>query len=236
MWFFPMAAAVVAAVFGAILAQQWLSRQKPHQAAWSVALFMFAIASFAASIGVLDEWKPITYRIFYLFGAILNVPVLALGTIYLLGPRRLGHVLGGLLVIASIFAAGAVSTASLDTQALAQASQDSQIASAGDVLPDGVRTLSRYFSYTFVIVVAGALWSSWKMTRSKDPDLRNLAIGNILIAVGTLVAAVASIFARFGSGSIFAVGLLAGIVIMFAGFLKTRSKPEAPTAASEGSG
>jgi hypothetical protein len=220
-----MAAAIVAALFGALLAQQWLTRQKPHQAAWAIAMIMFAVASFAAGLGVLDEWRPMTYRAFYLFGAILNVPVLALGTIYLLGPRRFGHALAALLGIAAIFAAGSVFTADLSLGALNEASRSGQIASGSDVMPDGVRTLSRYFSYTFVIVVGGALWSSWRMARSSSEGLRDLAIGNILIATGTLIAAAGSIFARYGQGAIFAVGLLIGVVVMFLGFLKARPKP-----------
>jgi hypothetical protein len=181
---------------------------------------MFAIASFAAAIGVLDEWTRTLFRIYYLFGAILNVPVLGLGTIYLLGPRRAGHVAALLILVGSIYAAGAVFTASMNTAPLEVAG----IPSGRDVLPDSVRALSRYFSYAgFIVVVAGALWSAWRMSRSRSAHLKNLTIGNVFIAAGTFVVALAGVFARYGQGAVFSMALLAGVALMFWGFLKTRS-------------
>lgn len=224
MWAFPLAAAIVSAVFAALIGQQWVSKRRPHQLAWSLSLLMFAIASFVAGLGILNEWGPGLFRIYYLFGAIVNVPFLAAGTIYLLGPRRLGHGFMFLVVVGTIFAAGAVFSASLDVQELDVAG----IPSGREVLdPNSLpRVLSRYFSYSgFLIVVGGALWSAWRSSRQQSEHLRNLTIGNVLIALGTFIVAVASAFARFGRGSILAVGLLIGVSVMFAGFLRTRSKP-----------
>jgi hypothetical protein len=96
------------------------------------------------------------------------------------------------------------------------------------------RTLSRYYSYaSFTIVVLGALWSALKLSRQRSSPnaahLRRLATGNLLIAAGTFVVAAASIAVRLGHGSevamLFSVGLLAGISLMFSGFLRTRAKP-----------
>ncbi|MGH2707724.1 MAG: hypothetical protein ACRDJK_05470, partial [Actinomycetota bacterium] len=81
---FPLGAALVSAVFAALVARQWHARRRPHQLTWSLALAAFAIASVAASIGLRQGWTPPIYRIFYLFGAIVNVPLLAAGTVYLL--------------------------------------------------------------------------------------------------------------------------------------------------------
>jgi hypothetical protein len=232
-WIFPLAAAVVSGIFATLLAQRWLARSRPHHLAWATALTMFAIASFVASIGVLDVWTPLGFRLFYLFGAILNVPVLALGTVYLLGPRRVGHVFAALVGLATIFAAGAVFTAPLDRAGLVTEG----IPSGRAVMPEGVRTISRYFSYTgFAVVVGGALWSAARLGRRKDANLRRLAVANLLIAGGTFVVAVASIFARYGNGSIFSVGLLAGIVVMFAGFMKTQTPAAPPRESSDAAG
>jgi hypothetical protein len=223
MWIFPLGAAFVSAVFAALIAQQWLIKKRPNQLAWAIALAMFAIASFAAAIGILGGWNGFEFRVYYLFGAIVNVPVLALGTIYLLAPRKLAHVTATLVVTASIFAAGAVFTAHLDTAGLAT----SGIPRGAIVMPPSVRTLSRYYSFIgFFIVVGGALWSSWRLARERSEKLQRLAAGNILIAAGTFVVAVGSGFARYGGGSIFAVGLLAGVSLMFAGFIRTRPRAE----------
>lgn len=232
MWIFPMGAAVVSGIFSALLIQQWLQKSRPHHLAWSIALLMFAVASFAAAIGVLDQWSPGLFRTFYLLGAILNVPVLAVGTIYLLGPRRAGHVVAAAVVVASIYAAGAVLTATVAEGALSVPGIPSSTAvlAAGE----GVRALSRYFSTIgFAVVVGGALWSAWRLARSRVEQLRRLALGNVLIASGTAVVAGASRVIRLsgseGAAAAFSVGLLAGVVLMFAGFLTTRARPVAPS-------
>jgi drug/metabolite transporter (DMT)-like permease len=222
MWVFPMAAAVVSALFCALVAQQWVRKGRPHQGAWAAALLMFAVASFAAAIGMLGEWSPALFRLYYLFGAIINVPFLGAGTIYLLARRPLGHAFALIVVVGAIFAAGVVFGARLDPEPLARAT--GEIPSGRDVWIEVLpRTLSRYYSFAgLFIVVAGALWSSWRLAQQRSERLRGLAIGNILIAVGTLVVGVASQFARYGRGSVFAVGLLVGVSVMFAGFLRTR--------------
>ena len=52
---------------------------------------MFAVASAALWLAGRGGWIGARrFRVFFLFGAILNVPWLALGTVYLLGRRRLG--------------------------------------------------------------------------------------------------------------------------------------------------
>ena len=63
----------------------------PHELAWTVALAMFALASAALALGTSTGWDNGTFRVFYLFGAILNVPWLALGTVYLLRGATAGR-------------------------------------------------------------------------------------------------------------------------------------------------
>lgn len=222
MWVFPAGAGAVSAVFAFLVATQWFRRRRPQQAAWAVALFMFAIASLAAAGGMVAGWTPVWFRVYYLFGAIINVPFLGAGTVYLLGPRAAGHLFALLCVVGAIFAAGVVVTALLEQSALAVTGIPSGAEVwGGSALP---RDLSRYYSYAgFIIVVLGALWSAWRLTRTKQERLRPLVAGNILIALGTTLVAAAGGLARFGQGVPFAVLLLAGVSVMFAGFLKTSS-------------
>lgn len=239
MWVFPLGAALVSAAFAAVLARQWRERHRPSLLAWGIALVMFGVASFAAAAGMAGEWTTAWFRVYYLFGAIVNVPVLALGTIYLLGPRRAANPVAVALAVAVVVAAGAVVTADLDTRALATGG----IPAGSEVAPAALRNLSRYYSYGgFLIVVGGAVWSAVRLGRGKSSHLRRLMMANVLIAIGTTVVAVGSGFARFGTGAaqgtIFAVSLLAGVSVMFLGFLKTRAPAgrvatASPQAASE---
>ena len=223
MWAFPLAAAGVSGYFSWMLASQFAVRRRPNLAAWSIALAMFAVASAAAGIGALAGWTPLGFRVYYLFGAVLNVPVLALGTVYLLAPRRAADAFMWLVVVASITATVVVFGADLGASGL----ETEGIPRGSEVLSNDVRLLSRIFSIGgFLIVVGGALWSAAKLARGRQARLRRLAAANLLIAAGTTVVAIASEMARIAQGEVedlvFAVGLFAGVSIMFAGFLKTR--------------
>lgn len=222
-WVLPTGAGIVSAVFALTLGRLWARGPRSHMVAWSIALALFAIASLAAGVSMLTKWTPESFRLYYLFGAIINVPVLALGTIYLLGPRKLAHACAIGVAIASMVAAVAVFTADLNTAGL----RVQGIPSSREVAPDLIRTLSRYYSFGgFFVVVAGALWSAWRLARKREEMLRRLALANVLIATGTFVVAVGSGFARYGQGAPFALGLLAGVSLMFVGFRMTR--PRAP--------
>lgn len=226
MWFFPLGAAIVSALFAALVGQQFLSKAKPQQLAWAIALLMFSIACFAAAMGILGGWTPFLYRAFFLFGAITNVPVLALGTLYLLGPKRLGDVAAGIVTIASIVAVGAVFFSPLKVPGALNVV--GRIPRSSLVLSNSTLLLARYMSFGgFFIVVGGALLSAWRLSRKREEQLRRIAMANILIAVGTSVVAGASGFLAIGNqlgSALFSVGLLAGVTMMFMGFLKTRPR------------
>ena len=230
MWLFPLGAALVSAIFAAQLLRQFLAKHRPHQLAWTIALAMFAAATLATAAGVRDGWTPALFRAYYLFGAMINVPFLAAGTMYLLTPRPVAHGFAALVVLAAATGAAVLAAAHLNAPALAavRGIPDSALVLEGR-LPLA-RTLALYYSYAgFAIVVGGALWSARRLSRQHSEHLRRLAVGNILIAAGVFVVAAASIAIHFGHGSVvaalFSVGLLAGITIMFLGFLRTRSRP-----------
>ena len=81
-------ATAIATLFAQATAVRWSRTKAPHQAAWTFALALFALASAALATGASTGWDEGTFRAFYLLGAVLNVPWLALGTVYLLLGRR----------------------------------------------------------------------------------------------------------------------------------------------------
>ncbi|MGH2719295.1 MAG: hypothetical protein ACRDJU_12045 [Actinomycetota bacterium] len=234
MWLFPLAAAIVAGAFATQMGRQFAAKRRPHQLAWTLALTMFAVATLVTAEGVRTGWTPALFRTFYLFGAVVNVPFLALGSVYLLAPRKWGHAFAAVVVAAGALGLKAV----LDTQLhVARLQAVKGIPDFAKIIAGAAplsRTLADYYSYTaFAIVVGGAVWSAWRLLRkgkgTGNDHLRRLASGNILIATGTTVVAAASIVVHFGKGSVvaalFSVGLLAGITLMFGGFRRTRSRP-----------
>src|SRR3954470_19682505 len=99
-------ATLVAVAFALSTFERWLNRRRRHELAWTASLTMFAVASPARWVGVSTGWTEPTFRVFFLFGAILNVPFLALGTVYLLAGTRVGERVAGALTLAPACAAG----------------------------------------------------------------------------------------------------------------------------------
>src|ERR1700730_7875522 len=104
-------ATLVALAFAMSTFERWMARRRRHELAWSGALALFVVAAAALAAGGGRGWDGPTFRTFYLFGAILNVPFLALGTVYLLWGVRAGDRAALGLGLAGAFAVGVVVTA-----------------------------------------------------------------------------------------------------------------------------
>ena len=91
------------------------------------------------------------------------------------------------------------------------------------------------------IIFVGALWSAYRVLRGANPALtatatrnvsspRMLALGNIFIALGAATLSASGTFTgRLGADTAFAVTLLAGITILFIGFLVASNATSATT-------
>ncbi|MEY2432248.1 MAG: hypothetical protein QOC92_1973 [Acidimicrobiaceae bacterium] len=212
------AATLLALAFALCTLERWLDRRKPHEAAWSAALFLFAAASATLWAGAAFGWNDLWFRLFYLFGAIVNVPYLALGTVYLLGNRKVGgRVAVGVHAFAA-FSAGVVVIAPITAPI------------RGDTLPQGSdvfgplpRILAAAGSgVAAVVIVAGAVWSAVRLARRRST--RRLAVANVLIAAGTLILGAGGILnSVLNEMDGFAVSLVVGITVTFAGFLLTNA-------------
>lgn len=212
-------AAVVATLVGLAFAlstfERYLARRARHELAWSLALAFFAVASGALALGATVGWTGATFRVFYLFGAVVNVPVLALGTVYLLAGRRVGDVAAACVALGAAFSAGALVslpyTGTVPRHVLAQGAH---------VLPPLAQVLAGVGSGAgTIVIVAGAIYSALRRRRSG-----RVALGNVIIAFGTLVTGASGIAnSVFDKMTAFAVALGAGISIIFVGFIVVAS-------------
>jgi hypothetical protein len=224
----PVAAAVISAAFGIHLLVRSGGRRTWFEAVWGVAMLMFAAASAALALGVADGWSAAEFRTYWLFGAVLNVPYLGLGELYLLARRPwIGHL--GLLVVlvATAYATAVVRSAPLDPSVL----ETQEFFAGREVLGEHstARTLAFAFSYTgTAALVVGILWSALGM-RGR-PELRSRFYGVLLIAVGALIVAGGAAFAAAANFAGFSMTLAAGVAVMYWGFLlATRRRAAATT-------
>ncbi len=203
-------AALIALAFSASTFERWLARKRRHELAWSIALAFFALAAFALAAGAALGWSPLTFRLFYLFGAIVNVPFLALGTVYLLAGRERGDRVSAVVALLCAFAAGVVLT-----EPLHGALPSDELVQGSKVFGPGPRIFAASFSGLGALTIfLGAAWSAFRYRRGR------MLWSNVLIALGTVVLSSSGVLnSVLDEMDGFAVTLVIGISVIFAGFL-----------------
>ena len=220
------AAALVALAFALSTFERWLLRRRRHDLAWSVALVLFALAAGGLGAGVGVGWSDPVFRWFYFFGAIANVPVLALGTVYLLRGQRRGDRWAAAVALAVAFAGGVVAVAPF-AQPIDRAALIPQGSDVFGVLP---RVLAAVASAGGALVIfLGAAWSALRFRRVA----RRMVAANVLIALGTAILSASGLLNSVADEMTgFAITLVAGISVLFAGFLVATTPSAAPGAAA----
>ncbi len=214
--FLAALAALAATGFAADLVRSHVARPRPHVAAWSAAMLMYAAATWALFWGLAFGWGEVTFRVFYWFGAILNVVFLALGAAYLVLGQRVG---GLLLVLFSAFGAG--SGAVTFGTAFVAALPGGGVPAGSDLFPapaEGIASPRLWAvvgnSVGTLLLIGLALYTVLRFWRRNRP----LVAGNLLIIAGTLSPVLGGALTAFGEGGGLAVSLLGGAALLWAGY------------------
>lgn len=204
-----LAGALIAGAFAMRLRRQFRQRRRHHALAWSLSLDLYAIGMVALAIGLLLGWSAPVYGVYWFTGALLNVPLLAVGELHLLAPGRVRW-WWVLAAGATLWAVIAIAVSQFDAGALASASSDGGIPLGADVLAGepAYGALQPLTLTGTVIVLAGTVWSA---VRRRRPAV-------LLIALGVMVAASSSAFVRNDFDALVPVALTGGVAIMYAGF------------------
>jgi hypothetical protein len=225
MWLFPAAAALVAFAFAVALGRRFVARPRAHLALWCAALVLYGAASAAVAAGVASGWTRPLFEAYWILGAVLNVPLLAAGEVKLLGR---GPILDAavwiVLAFVTAYTVAVTRGAAVDPEALT-----GSLPSGKEVFGDGseAHRLPQLISIpSYVVLVVGATWSAFRIRGRAE--LRDRFVGTLLIVLGASITAVAgSAFAAAGDATAFSLALLAGVAVMFAGFLRATRVPAA---------
>lgn len=215
MAYVPLLTCVISFVFAVTVLDQFFARRKPFQLLWAIGLFMYAVASFTEFYSGVFGITDTMLRLWYLIGAILVAAYMGMGTLYLLMKRRSANIIMWLLALASVFAVIRIFTANIDITGLTHLS-------GKEVMPADVRVLAGLFNAfgTFALV-GGAAYSAYIFWRKHI--LPHRVVSNILIALGAMLPALGGTHLTFvGNLNVLFIFELAGIIIMFAGFLRTK--------------
>ena len=222
---------VVSAAFTAIVAAQWAARRKTHSLLWAWALLVWTLAVAAETAAALNgAWTPLTYRVYYAFGALMVAAWLGAGSIHLSASRRWARLLTLVVAMLSIVGAALVFTYRIDPALLGK------VDSLGFV---EVKVFPFIPVRVFVVVanilgsaafIGAALYSLWHFRRRHDVPGDRVA-GVWLIALGGLVAAAAHSLGALGGPGLFRITELTVIILIFVGYLLS-TRPAAAAAAA----
>lgn len=218
-WIVPALAAAVSFVFAGLVARQWHARRRPHQRAWALGFVAYAAASALEAVAARDGWGVFAYKLYFPLAA-APVGLLGLGTVYLLRLGRWGHAFAAFVAVAILVAAAGVAVMPLREEATFDG------ASLGDSGPElGAKVVpySNAGRWAFLLLnvlgglalIGGAL-ASWWSTR---------APGVLLIGVGALLPAMGGAFASWTGYDDRLMMQLLGVIVMFAGYLRSREVP-----------
>ncbi len=217
-----MVLSIVAAVLGYLFAltvgrRFWRSRQ-PSLGAWTIGLAIFGAAATTQAIGAAGGFTPALFRAFYLLGGVLGVIYLALGTVFLLAPRRVAWTAAVVLGVLTVLLAVDAAVVPVDAGRLHTTAGILGLALVGHGTPLFVAAVTFNILGTLVLV-GGSGWSAWRLIRDRQGVDRVLC--NVLLTAGALVVAAGFSAAKLAGGTLTQLGLAEsiGIAVMFAGFL-----------------
>lgn len=216
MAYIPLVTCIVSFIFAITVLDQYFARRKPYQIVWAIGLFMYCISTFTEFWWNVYGHVEIMYRLWYLVGAVLVAAYLGQGTLYLLMRRKTAHIIMAVLSAATVYAAYRILRVNIDISGL------TKLTGVG-IMPTDIRAIITpiFNAFGTFALIGGAIYSAVIFWRRRI--LPHRVVANVLIAIGAILPAVGGTHISVGGNiNLFFLFELAGVIIMFIGFLRTK--------------
>lgn len=228
MHYIPILSTLVTFGFVVAVFSRYRYKKGMHLLFWGVGLVFYGLGTLSEVI-MSFTYNPAVLKLWYLSGAMLTAAWLGQGTIFLLVRKR-GWAMGlaMFLILLSLVGATLVALAPISAAASTYDIALPISTQYKDILVrSGMITLLTVLLNIFgtLGLVGGALYSAFLFWRKRV--LVNRLVGNLLIAGGALMPAMAGSFVQAGIVDMLYLSELLGVILMYAGFLQaTASQPE----------
>lgn len=238
MHYIPILSTLVSFAFAGSVLSRYRFKQGKHLLFWGLGLVFYGLGTLSEVISAFS-FSPAVLKLWYLSGAMLTAAWLGQGTAFLLIRKRgvAGWMAAGLVAVsllsAALVAAAPVTAASAGYNVAEPLSTQYQ-----DILVRSglVTALTIVLNvYGTILLVGGAIYSAYLFWRKRV--LLHRVVGNILIAAGALMPAMAGSMVKAGVVDWLYVSELGGVILMYVGFLQATAarpveKPEGREAVS----
>jgi hypothetical protein len=226
----PLFSTLVSFAFTAAVFNRYRQKGGVHLLLWSIGLLLYGLGTLSEVLLSLafNEWA---LKLWYLSGAMLTAAWLGQGSVHLLVRRPgVASALTGLLTVVSLLAIVLLSGAPLSgAQAGYEVARPISEQYREILVRSGLVTLLTVLLniYGTLGLVGGALYSAYLFWRKQV--LFDRMVGNLLIAGGALMPAMAGSFLKAGLVDWLYLSELLGAVLMFTGFLRATAGRPAET-------
>ncbi|MBI4298963.1 MAG: hypothetical protein HY666_04295 [Chloroflexi bacterium] len=227
----PLLSSIISLFFALALLDQYLNKRRPYELMWAIGLALYSLGTGAEFVAGVFGVSLGAFKVWYLAGAILVPPYLAMGTVYLLLHRRVAHIVLALVVLVTVFSAVRVSASGVNFDVgiieeagvltIRQSVAQGEPMSGRAWIDSSVRDLSQIAIVGAFVVIAGAIYSAVLFGIRGTHPYR--VVSNLLIAVGLLIPAIGGGLARRADLHTYLyISEFVGIIIIYVGFLRSR--------------
>jgi hypothetical protein len=222
MHYISLFSTLITFIFVVAVFERYRRRGGTHLLLWGIGLIFYGLGTLTEATSIFF-FHPFALKVWYLSGAMLTAAWLGQGSIQLLVRRKgVARALTVILALASLLAVGLLVAAPVNSAAVASYDLNQPISGQyKDILerstPMVILTILLNV-YGTLGLVGGAIYSAYIFWRKHV--LLDRMVGNILIAAGALMPAMAGSFIRAGLVDWLYLSEFLGVVLMYAGFVK----------------
>jgi hypothetical protein len=225
----PIATTMLSAIFcGVLLRRYSLKGTGAHLLWWAGGIACYGLGTATESMVTLLGNSPALNKAWYIAGALLGGYPLAQGSVYLLLNRRVAHILTFITVPFIILFSILVILSPVNLDALQLHRPGGQVLGWS-----WIRAFTPIINtYSVFFLFGGAALSAYRYAQHRETHHR--AVGNTLIAFGSLLPAVGGGMAKVGQVEWLYVGEFLGLLFIWGGYTFCVSRPSAERRVSVG--
>ena len=225
MHYISILSTLVTFIFAVAVFSRYRYKKGNHLLMWGIGLIFYGLGTLTEVL-LSFSFSPLALKIWYLTGAMLTAAWLGQGTVFLLVRKRgTAKALAWILALVSLVAFALVMLAPITSAAASYVPSQPVSAQYKDILtrsaPIIIFTILLNI-YGTITLVGGAIYSAFLFWRKRV--LASRLLGNIFIAAGALMPAMAGSFIKAGLADWLYVSEFIGVLLMYFGFIQATSQ------------